>query len=122
MLGHHHGARITTLVQDMVAASDGADEIRLSEPVWDAMMELRQWLFENVYVQSDAKADDPKAKHLVKELFGHFMEHPEQMAEPCEPNDPELARLVTDYIAGMTDRFAISMYEELFVPRMWAEL
>jgi dGTPase len=121
VLGHHHGVRITTLVQDLVDASRDADEIRLSEPVWDAMMELRQYLFENVYLSGDAKQEDPKAYRLVGDLFGHFMEHPELLPQPRERSDPELARWVTDYIAGMTDRFAISTYEGLFVPRTWSE-
>jgi dGTPase len=122
VLGHHHGVRITTLVQDMVSASEGADEIRLSQPVWDAMMELREFLFDNVYLHSDAKSEDPKALRLVQALFRHFMEHPESLPDGARADDPELPRLVTDYIAGMTDRFAISTYEELFVPGTWSEL
>ncbi|GAB4274862.1 MAG: deoxyguanosinetriphosphate triphosphohydrolase [Coriobacteriia bacterium] len=122
VLGPHHGARITTLVQDMVQASEGKDEIQLSRPVWDAMMELRTFLFENVYLASDAKVEDPKAKRLVKDLFRHFMENPSELPRPVAPDDPELPRLVADYIAGMTDRFAISTYEEIYVPSTWSEL
>ena len=121
VLGHNHGKRITTLVEDMVEASRDSDVIRLSDPVWDAMMALRRFLFDNVYLHSDAKREDPKAYRLVKDLFAHFMEHPERLPQRASREDPGLPRLVTDHIAGMTDRFAISTYEDIFVPRTWTE-
>jgi dGTPase len=120
VLGTHHGTRITTMVQDMVAASTDSDEIRMSDEVWDAMMELRAYLFDNVYLSSDAKVEEPKAYTLVRRLFEHYMEHPDALPDPPPPRaqDP-LPRLVTDYIAGMTDRFALRTYEQLFLPRKW---
>jgi dGTPase len=120
VLGRHHGTRITTMVQDMVRASTDSDSIRMSDDVWDAMMELRRFLFDNVYLSSDAKIEEPKAYALVRELFGHYMEHPEDMPAPAPPRESDpLPRLVTDYIAGMTDRFALRTYEQLFLPRKW---
>ncbi len=120
VLGRHHGTRITTMVQDMVRASIDSDSIRMSDDVWAAMMELRRFLFDNVYLSSDAKVEEPKAYTLVRRLFEHYMEHPEAMPPPPEARgeDP-LPRLVTDYIAGMTDRFALRTYEQLFLPRKW---
>jgi dGTPase len=120
VLGRYHGTRITTMVQDMVRASKGADSIRMSDDVWAAMMELRRFLFDNVYLSSDAKIEEPKAYTLVRKLFEHYMEHPEAMPPPPEVRaDDPLPRLVTDYIAGMTDRFALRTYEQLFLPRKW---
>ncbi len=121
LLGHHHGARITTLVEDLIEASRDAEEIRLSPPVWAAMTELRRFLFDNVYLHGDAKREDPKAYRLVTDLFDYFLEHPERLPGDVDPADPALPQYVTDYIAGMTDRFAISTYEDLFVPRTWTE-
>ena len=119
-LGHNHGARITTMVQDMVATSEDADQILMSQPVWEAMDELRAFLFERVYCGSIAKVEEPKAHNLVAALFRHFMEHPEELPADHQPATPDqLPLMVTDYIAGMTDRFAIRTYEGLFLPRSW---
>jgi dGTPase len=120
VLGHNHGARITTMVQDMVRTSEDGDEIRMSEPVWEAMGELRAFLFDRVYFGSIAKVEEPKAHGLVVSLFRHFMERPEDIPADQRPATPaELPQAVTDYIAGMTDRFAIRTYEGVFLPKSW---
>ncbi|HEY5506501.1 MAG TPA: deoxyguanosinetriphosphate triphosphohydrolase, partial [Coriobacteriia bacterium] len=72
VLGHTHGARIRTMVQDTIAASDGADAIRMSPPVWDAMMELRAFLFANVYLSKRAKEEEPKSDGVVRALFRYY--------------------------------------------------
>lgn len=120
VLGHHHGARITTMVSDMIENSAGCDEIVMSERVWDAMMELRTFLFENVYLSERAKAEEPRAYRVVQMIFEHYLAHNAElpgesaMAIPVEP-----VQGVVDYVAGMTDRFAIREFERLFVPRKW---
>lgn len=120
VLGHHHGARITTMVTDMVETSHESDEIRMSEPVWDAMMELRSWLFDHVYLSDRAKAEEPKAFGVVHSLFRYYMEHPDALPAEHRPVDPtRLPQAVTDYVSGMTDRFALRQYESLFMPRNW---
>ena len=120
MLGSTHGARIRTMVQDTIVASDAAGEIRMSSEVWDAMMGLRSFLFENVYLSPRAKEEEPKAFGVVKALFMHYLERPEAMPDEFRPvGNADLVAHVTDYIAGMTDRFAITRYEELFVPVSW---
>lgn len=115
VLGHNHGARITTMVQDMVANSLDVDEIRMSDAVWKAMMDLRAFLFDHVYLSDSAKAEEPKAYRVVQTLFWHFMENPGDLPIGVD----ELPDRVTDYIAGMTDRFAIRTYEKLFLPKSW---
>ena len=120
LLGHHHGARITTMVTDLVQTSVDADEIRMSEPIWNAMMELREWLFENVYLHGKAKTEEPKAFGVVRSLFEYYLEHPEALAEEHRPtSDADLVQRVTDYVSGMTDRFALRQFENLFVPKNW---
>ncbi len=122
VLGTNHGARITAMVESLVDTSLDADVIRMSDEVWDAMMTLRRYLFENVYLHSDAKSEDPKALHLVRELFRHFVEHPDQLPEPDPPRAGDsVPRQVVDYIAGMTDRFAIRTYRRFFVPEAWVQ-
>ncbi|MGV8082795.1 MAG: deoxyguanosinetriphosphate triphosphohydrolase [Coriobacteriia bacterium] len=120
LLGKHHGQRITALVDDMIATSADSDAIGMSPAVWDAMMELRAFLFENVYLSSRAKAQEPKASGVVTRLFAHYLEHPEDMPADEQPSDPsQHVQAVVDYIAGMTDRYAIREFERLFVPRQW---
>jgi dGTPase len=120
VLGSSHGARIRTMVRDTIAASDESDVVRMSPEVWDAMMGLRAFLFEHVYLSKRAKEEEPKSDGVVKALFRYYFEHPDTLPEEFHPEDPaELPQRVTDYIAGMTDRYAIGRYEELFVPSSW---
>lgn len=120
VLGHNHGRRIKTMVDSMIAESADQDDIRMAQPVWDAMMELRQFLFDNVYFSARAKAEEPKAYRVVQSLFDHYLNHPEELpADACPSDETQLVWCVMDYIAGMTDRFAIRDYERLFVPKKW---
>jgi len=120
VLGARGAQRITTMINDMITASADADTIRMSTSVWDAMMELRAFLFENVYFSERAKAEEPKAHKVVQALFAHYLAEPDDLPADERPTDPELAvQAVVDYVAGMTDRFAIREYERLFVPRKW---
>lgn len=120
VLGHNHGRRIKTMVDSMIAESAGADDIRMAPEVWDAMMELRAFLFDNVYLSDRAKAEEPKAYRVVQSLFAYYLEHPDELPVDSRPDaDTPLIWCVMDYIAGMTDRFAIRDYERLFVPRKW---
>ena len=120
ILGPHHGARITTMVNDLIATSSRLGCIAMSPPIWDAMMALRGFLFDNVYFSPRAKAEEPRAHSLVQSLFRHYLEHPEDLPADERPADPsDLTQAVVDYVAGMTDRFAIREYERLFVPKKW---
>jgi dGTPase len=118
-LGDTHGARIDTLVTDLVERSGDAQEIALSPEVLEALDELRGFLFERVYLREEARAEQAKAIQLVRALFEYYLDHPD--AVPAEhlgaPGD--LATRVADYIAGMTDRFALRTYESLFLPQGW---
>ncbi|MDZ4179815.1 MAG: deoxyguanosinetriphosphate triphosphohydrolase [Coriobacteriia bacterium] len=120
ILGHHHGARITTMVTDLMHESDGSDEIRMSPRVWDAMMELRRWLFENVYLSSKAKTEEPKAFGVVQALFRHYLANPGVLPVEYQSDSPDsLPQSVVDYVSGMTDRFALRQFETLFTPKNW---
>ncbi len=118
VLGGDHSARIETLVRDMVETSREAGDIRMSQPVWDAMMELRAFLFERVYTAPPVRAEVEKATHLVEDLFDYYAAHIEEVPEDYRAiSEGDNLRAVTDYIAGMTDRFATATYQRLFVPR-----
>ncbi len=120
VLGRHQGARITTMVTDLIDSSADGDDIRMSPRVWDAMMELRQYLFDHVYFSAKAKAEEPKASRVVRALFDHYLTHLEELPQEYrEGIEREPVQPVVDYVAGMTDRFAIREFERLFVPKKW---
>jgi len=121
MLGGSHSERITRLVEDMISTSDGTGDISMSERVWDAMMELRRFLYDNVYKRLDFRDEEPKAFNLVCDLFdyfiGHLSELPPELDKTAEGR-PEVA--VCDYVASMTDRYATELYKNLFMPKNWS--
>lgn len=121
VLGARSNDRITTMITDLVEASQEGDRIKMSPSVWDAMMELRQFLFDNVYLSERAKAEEPKARRVVRMLFDHYLEHPEELDSPgsAAVAEPELVQRVVDYVSGMTDRYAIREFERVFVPKKW---
>ncbi len=120
VLGYTLAERITTLVNDMVATSAGKDAIALSPAIESAMLELREFMFDRVYSSPVAKHEGPKAQQLVQRLFMHYLEHldelPPEYADTAQENP---VQAVIDYVSGMTDRYAIRTYEELFIPSRW---
>ena len=86
-----------------------------------ATNELRQFLFDRVYVDSEAKKEESKAQSMLAQLFGHFMKHPEALPRQYGRNVEKegAARCVCDYLSCMTDRFAIELYREIFIPEVW---
>lgn len=117
VLGLNHSARIETLVYDMVTTSAKTDDIRLSQPVWDAMMELRSFLFAEVYSAPQVMSEVDKGKQIIALLFDYYVDHIEEVPEEYRSiSDGDNLRAATDYIAGMTDRFATSTFKRLFVP------
>ena len=121
VLGADHSARIETLVRDMVETSAAEGDIRMSPAVWDAMMELRAFLFANVYTAPPVMAEVEKATHLIADLFDYYAAHIDEVPADYRAHhdgisDGDDLRAVTDYIAGMTDRFATSTYQRLFIP------
>ena len=117
VLGANHSARIETLVTDMVRTSAETGDIAMSPEVWDAMMELRAFLFQNVYTAPSVMAEVEKAKHLLADLFDYYAAHIDEVPEDYRAiSEVDDLRAVTDYIAGMTDRYATATYQRLFIP------
>jgi dGTPase len=117
-LGKTHGERIQSMIASVIRASTDQDYIMMEEPDWDALMELRKFLFERVYSRDWAMGETIKTAHIVKELVRYFTEHPAEMPnEYVEISFREgIMRGVCDYVAGMTDRYAVSCYEKIFIP------
>jgi dGTPase len=112
ILGEQMGARIDTLVRDMISNSSIKGEISLSDPIYSALMELRAWLFRRVYLKPGSK-ENQKAARVVTALFEYHLEHPVERAA----SDPDPITETTDFVAGMTDRYALATYKRLFLPR-----
>ena len=103
--------RLNKMIMEIVSNSLGKDKISMSEEGWHYTTKLREWMFANVYVDSPAKLEEKKASRVIKELFYHYCE----MLQPiCE--ESKIERVVTDYISGMTDRYAVEKYKENFIP------
>ena len=121
-LGMTTRERLNTLIHDIIENSRGVADIVMSEEKQQAMLKLREFMFENVYLNPKAKGEEGKAKDLVAALFDYYMKHPEDMAGQYvsmieEGEDAQV--VVCDYIAGMTDQYAIQKYERYFVPMSW---
>ncbi len=118
-LGHSQPSRINRLVGDLVAASDGRPEITLSEDVFRALDEVRAFMFDRVYLRDSARAEQDRAISLVRSLFSYYLEHPDEVPEEYHRAPGDLPTRIADYIAGMTDRYALRAYERLFLPQGW---
>ena len=110
---------ITAMVMDMVESSMDQDRISMSKQTEDTMNLFRRFMFEKVYMAPDLIPDRNKGAYVVKHLFGYFMEHPDQMEETAHVNGFYSTQDVVDYVAGLTDNYAIELFKKLFIPKMW---
>ena len=127
VLGETHGERINTMVQSVLEASENSAVIAMTPAVQAATGELRAFLFENVYLNPKAKAEETKAKEVVYALFTHYVTNPDKLPSRYRSRigtaeGETVERAVADFISGMTDRYAIEAYQERFVPRVWRGL
>ena len=124
ILGANHSARINTMVMSVVHASEGKNLIAMEPDIKAATDELRDFLFERVYYNAHVLSEEERAMGLIVRLFEYFVKHPEKMPsnyrELCDFEPVE--RIVADFISGMTDRHAIDVYEQLFIPNTWSGL
>ena len=120
-LGYTHAQRINTLTLDVVEASARAGAICQSEPVHQAMHELREFMFEAVYHNPVAKGEESKAQDMLARLFEYYAKDPDRL--PDDFQDIRFRegaeRAVCDYIAGMTDKYAVEKYAEAYIPKAW---
>ncbi|MBR2950790.1 MAG: deoxyguanosinetriphosphate triphosphohydrolase [Lachnospiraceae bacterium] len=122
VLGESARARLNTLIHDIVSNSYGKNLVAMSEPVAQAMQEIRSFMFERVYINPEAKGEEGKAEVLMETLYDYYLHHlellPEHMQMLMDKGEAR-ERVVCDYMGSMTDRFAIAKYEEIYVPRSW---
>lgn len=121
VIGKTHGERINTLILDILTESYGKDYVRMSDEMYFEFNKLRDYLFENLYRDSRAKAEESKAENVVECLYKYHLRHvrelPEEFTKYIEEDGEE--RVAADYIACMTDRYAVREYKRLFVPEEW---
>ena len=122
VLGCKHSQRINTLVSDLVKSSAGKAEISMTPEVLQTMLKLREFMFERVYRNPKAKGEESKARLIIQELYRYYNSHPEKLPPDFRTQlDLEgMPRVVCDYVAGMTDKYAVFKFEEIFVPTAWS--
>ena len=121
VLGQTHRDRINTLVCDLILVSSEAGAIAMSPDVEKALKDLRSFMFERVYRNPVAKGEEKKAKAMLQRLYEYYIRHPDALPEDFHPqlSFDGMERTVCDYIAGMTDNYAVDKYTELFIPAGW---
>ena len=121
VLGHSHSRRINTLVEDMIVNTQETGHLGMRPEVAQAMDALRTFMFARVYTNPVAKGEESKAKDMLCRLFEYYMKNPMKLPTDFLPqlDFDGMERIVCDYIAGMTDRYAVYKYSELFIPATW---
>ena len=121
VLGFTHGTRIDTLVRDAIQASQGQASICQSPQVARDMGQLKDFMFDNVYTNPLAKGEEGKAQEMLRRLFFHYRDEPDQLPADFQAIRAQegVERAVCDYIAGMTDPFAVEQFQRLFIPMAW---
>ncbi len=123
LLGQNGSERLNTMVRDLIENSWRKSHISMSVKLRGAMEDLRNFLFKHVYIGSAAKKEEEKAKRIIKMLYNFWLENPEKFPLyvnfRAQRQDVGLERFVCDYIAGMTDQYIISLYQDIFLPKPW---
>ncbi len=121
-LGETHGQRIETMVTSIVDTSRGVADILMDETTQTATNELYEFMFDNVYKNPIAKSQEGKAEELLQTLYEHFTAHPEALPDEYRAGlkAESVERIVCDYISGMTDRYAVNVFKQLFIPDFWS--
>lgn len=123
VLGYTSKDRLDTMVHDVIINSMDKPEICMSEEVEEAMTGIRRFMFENVYMNPKAKGEEDKAVHMIEQLYEYYIRHldllPQQFLDALSNTDNSKEQIVCDYIAGMTDSYAVKKFEEFFVPEAW---
>jgi len=124
VLGYTNVERINTMVTDLIQTTGKHDleKISLDDSVLSATLRLREYLYQQVYYNSKTGSEFNKALKIIKELYEYYFEHPDLLPEHLTQEGSgveSIHRAVCDYIAGMTDRFALRLYKELFFPKPW---
>ena len=126
VLGKSKRERLNTIICDIIANSMDMPQINMSEDIADAMSGLRAFMFSSVYTNPKAKSEEKKAKNMLITLYQYYLENfdllPDEYKKLVETRREKQERIVCDYIAGMSDTYAINAFKELFVPKPWTRV
>ena len=125
VIGHSNGEWLDTFIHDIIATSMDKDDIMMSEEIYEAFLELREFMFANVYTNPIAKGQEGKVEEMIKILYGYYLEHidklPDYLKAMLDEGETK-ERIVCDYVSSMTDRYAVSVFEEVYIPKSWTVL
>ena len=121
VLGSTHSERINTMIIDVIKSTLHTGQVSMTKEIKESTLNLREYMFKNVYIGSEAKTEEKKAMKCIEDLYDYFMQNPDKMPNEYVERIPVWGEetSVCDYIAGMTDRYAISEYMRVFVPSAW---
>ena len=124
-LGNTTTKRFDCFTHDIIRNSDGKNDICMSDEIAEAMKELRQFMFDRVYTNPRVKSEEVKAERLVEFLYDHFLHNPEELPEEymqlVNERGTSIERAVCDYVSSMSDRYAVGVFNELFLPSSWRD-
>ncbi|MGB4438101.1 MAG: deoxyguanosinetriphosphate triphosphohydrolase [Sedimentibacter sp.] len=124
-LGYTHGQRINTMIVDIIYNSMNNEKIVMSDAIAQSTAELRDFLFENVYYNKIAKSEEEKTTFIVGKIYEYYTKNfdclPEFYLQIYKEGKFTKSEIIKDYIAGMTDRFAMKIFEDLYIPRPWRQ-
>jgi len=120
-LGSTNGERLNTLILDMINESERTGEITLSPPIAFVLETFRDFMYKNVYLNLKAKSEETKVSGIVSEIYRFYYRTPNEMPDEYQrvSMNEGLKRAVSDYVSGMTDKYAVHIYEKLFIPEAW---
>ncbi len=121
VLGENHRDRINSLVTNLILHSRSTEGLSMEPKMYATMQSLRDFMFERVYKNPIAKGEESKARKILQQLYEYYIKHPEMLPPDFQPqlSFDGMERTVCDYIAGMSDKYAMYKYEELFIPAVW---
>lgn len=123
ILGKTHGERINTMILDIIKNSMEKNTITMSEDVGKATSALREYMFKNVYLNQSAKSEESKAEYVLEQLYKYYLKNidalPEEHLKIYKSIDAEIEDIICDYIAGTTDRYAVNLFNNIFIPKPW---
>ena len=122
LLGYTTRERLNTFVHDIIENSMDKNCIEMSTDIYEALMDLRTIMFQNVYTNPRAKKEEQKAIKLLKELYEYYIKRPSAMSSEYQvlmKRGESLAQAVCDYLSGMTDKYCMEKFREIYIPRAW---
>jgi dGTPase len=123
VLGYSHGNRINTMISDLIETNYGKNQLQMSSLIGEMTNKLRDFMFEEVYFNKNAKSEEGKAEHVITVLFNYYWNNSNRLPSDhlalYRDDDYALEDVICDYIAGMTDRYIVNLFQELFIPKPW---